>query len=328
MPAAPEVNGTSPKRYGTILVFLTAALMPVSRASVVPISAGALVRKMRPIEAVSVALRPRLTPLTRATPPLARTRLSMVNVAALVALNCAVTVLRPPASVKVPSVSVELMRAVELLEAGSAPRNRRVELARETGTVLAMRLALLLPAPVLSRVSAAAVTTTPAEASIEPCGPARTKVPAVTFAAPVKVLALASVRLFEPMRTRSPAPLTTPANVSALSRWIIERALTAMFEPAVTAPPVPFQKRPPARTMSRVSSWAVVLAHIPKVPSGLTVIVPEPWMRAPWVPNMPWLMTMLPSVTVFWPSQVSPQLTLVRVKPLRSRTPEPTISVR
>ena len=109
---------------------------------------------------------------------------------------------------------------------------------------------------------------------------------------------------------------------------MVERALTAMFEPTVTAPPPPFQKRPPARTMSRVSNCAVVLAHIPKVPCGLTVIVPEPWMSAPWVPNIPRLTTMLPSVTVLEPSQVSPTLTLVRVKPLRSSTPDPTMSVR
>ena len=167
------------------MVFLAGVLMPASVASVVPTSTGALVRKMRPIEAVSVALRPRLTPLTRATPPLVRTRLSMVRVAALVALNCAVTVLRPPARVRVPIVSVELMSAVELLEAGSAPRKRSVPLASETGTVSATRFRLLLPAPVLSNVRLAAVTTMPAEASIEPCGPDRMREPAVTFVVPV-----------------------------------------------------------------------------------------------------------------------------------------------
>ena len=139
---------------------------------------------------------------------------------------------------------------------------------------------------------------------------------------------MASVREFVPVRTRSPEPLTTPARVRGLSRWIVERAVTAMFEPTVTAPPKPFQKRPPARTMSRVRSCAVALAHIAKVPRGLTVIVPEPWMSAPWVPKMPKLTTILPSVTVLEPSQVSPQLTLVRVKPPRSSKPEPTMSVR
>ena len=167
------------------MVFLAVALRPVASGSVVPIRVGAVVRKMRPTEAVEVASRPRLTPLTRATPPLARTRLSMVRVAALVALNCAVTVLRPPARVRVPIVSVELTIAVALLETGSAPRKSKVALARETGTALARRSTLLLPAPVLSRVSVAAVTATPDEALIAPCGPASTKLPAVTLVAPV-----------------------------------------------------------------------------------------------------------------------------------------------
>ena len=46
------------------MVFLAAALMPVSKGSVVPIRVGAAPRKMRATEAVEVASRPRLTPLT------------------------------------------------------------------------------------------------------------------------------------------------------------------------------------------------------------------------------------------------------------------------
>ena len=251
----------------------------------------------------------------------------MVRVAALVALNWAVIVLRPPARVRLPIVSVELMSAVALLEAGSAPRKRSVPLASETGTVSATRFTLLLPAPVLSNVRLAAVTTMPAEASIEPCGPDRMRVPAVTLAVPVKVLALASVRELEPVRTRSPVPLTTPAKVRAFWRSTIERAVTAMLDPTVVAPPLCCWKRPPARTTSRVKLTAVGPVQMPKVPRGLTVIVPVPVRSAPWLPKRPCWTTMLPSVTVPAESQKSPKLTLVRVKPPRS-SKEPIISAR
>ena len=85
VPSRPVVAPLSPSIQGTICVFLAAALMPVPRAAVVPTSVGALVRKVRAIEAVSVAFLPRPRPLTRTRPPLARARVPIVRVERLVA---------------------------------------------------------------------------------------------------------------------------------------------------------------------------------------------------------------------------------------------------
>ena len=110
----------------------------------------------------------------------------MVSVAPLVPPKVEVIVLRPPAKVSVPMVSVELISAVPLLAAAaSAPLKSRVALARETGTVLAMRSGRFAPAPVLSRVRLASVTRTPEEDWMAPSGPETIKLPAVTWVAPV-----------------------------------------------------------------------------------------------------------------------------------------------
>ena len=90
-----------------------------------------------------------------------------------------------------------------------------------------------------------------------------------------------------PVKTRSPEPLTTPARVRALSRWIVERALTAILALIALAPPEPCWKRPPAKTMPRLRFVAAPLTHRAKVPSGLTVMVPAPCNVAPWKPNKP-----------------------------------------
>ena len=113
VPVPPEVAVDSPTRKETILVSCAAALIPVSKALVVPKRVGAEVIFRRATLAVDAVSMPRLVPLTKNEPGAVREstfpRLAPVSVAVFVPPKATVSV--PDPTLIAPTVSDEFVAA-------------------------------------------------------------------------------------------------------------------------------------------------------------------------------------------------------------------------